>query len=55
MALEGVVQNLATIVTTLQANMKEVKDIMTKLVVDPNHLLEDPKESHEGQTMDKSI
>lgn len=45
---------LTTIMTTLQANLTKVKDIVSNLAMDLGHLLKDPEKPHEGETIDES-
>lgn len=40
--------------TTIQADLTEVKDITTKLVMDLAHLLKDLGKHHEGEAIDES-
>ena len=48
------IQNLIITVKTLQANLKEMKDIMTKLAMNLGHLLKNLGKHHEEATIYES-
>lgn len=53
-ALQMGIQNLIITVKTLQANLKEMKDIMTKLAMNLGHLLKNLGKHHEEETIYES-
>lgn len=53
-ALQMGIQNLIITVKTLQANLKEMKGIMTKLAMNLGHLLKNLGKHHEEETIYES-